>query len=155
MPPTTQSPTLLRRLSAIIYDGFLMLAVLFVASAPLLLMSGNTQHTVNNYDIMVELQPFFHSDAELWAYRAYLLAVMMLFFTGFWYTRGQTLGMRAWRLRLQSLSGNAVTFQQCLVRWLAAWLSFGCLGLGYLWVWVDKDRLSWHDRLSHTQMVVE
>ena len=36
----------------------------------------------------------------------------------------------------------------------AAWLSLLALGLGYLWVWIDPQGLSWHDRLSGTRLVV-
>ena len=28
------------------------------------------------------------------------------------------------------------------------------LGLGYLWVMIDRERLSWHDRISRTRLVM-
>ena len=28
------------------------------------------------------------------------------------------------------------------------------LGLGYLWMLFDRDGLTWHDRLSHTRLVL-
>jgi uncharacterized RDD family membrane protein YckC len=28
-----------------------------------------------------------------------------------------------------------------------------CLGLGFLWVLYDRDKLAWHDRLSGTRLV--
>jgi uncharacterized RDD family membrane protein YckC len=26
--------------------------------------------------------------------------------------------------------------------------------LGYFWIWIDRDRLAWHDRWSGTRVVV-
>ena len=39
-------------------------------------------------------------------------------------------------------------------RLLAALLSWGLLGLGFLWVLVDRNRLAWHDHLSGTRLVM-
>jgi uncharacterized RDD family membrane protein YckC len=77
-----------------------------------------------------------------------------VFFGWFWTHGGQTLGMRAWRLKLLDSSGNPVTWRQSLIRYGAAWLSLLALGLGYIWVWIDPQGLSWHDRLSGTRLVV-
>jgi uncharacterized RDD family membrane protein YckC len=40
------------------------------------------------------------------------------------------------------------------LRSLAAPLSAGCLGLGYLWCLVDRNRYYWHDYLSGTKLVL-
>jgi uncharacterized RDD family membrane protein YckC len=37
---------------------------------------------------------------------------------------------------------------------MAALLSISCGGLGYLWALVDKERLTWHDRISGTRVVL-
>ncbi|MDX5378684.1 MAG: RDD family protein, partial [Halomonas sp.] len=67
---------------------------------------------------------------------------------------GMTLGMQAWRLRVQTRSGNAITLRQSLVRYLVAWLSLAAFGLGYLWVLFDTERRSWPDIASDTRVVV-
>jgi hypothetical protein len=41
------------------------------------------------------------------AFQAYLLAVAAIFFCGFW-RRGETLGMRAWRLRVVGTDGEVL-----------------------------------------------
>jgi len=41
-----------------------------------------------------------------------------------------------------------------LIRVAGAYLSALALGLGYLWILLDPDRLSWHDRLSSTRLVI-
>ncbi|MGB5613384.1 MAG: RDD family protein, partial [Sedimenticolaceae bacterium] len=76
------------------------------------------------------------------------------FFSWFWTHGGQTLGMRAWRLKLLDSEGDPVTLKLSLIRLGAALLSALPLGLGYLWVLIDRDGLAWHDRLSRTRLVV-
>jgi uncharacterized RDD family membrane protein YckC len=95
------------------------------------------------------------SDRPAWlghAYRAALFLGCYGFFAWFWMHGGQTLGMRAWRIRLVSATGQPVSFRQTVVRFAGAWLSAIVLGGGYLWVLVDRDRCSWHDRLSGTRL---
>lgn len=65
-----------------------------------------------------------------------------------------TLGMQAWRLRVQTRSGHSITLRQSLVRYLVAWLSLAALGLGYLWILFDAERRSWSDIASGTRVVV-
>ena len=60
------------------------------------------------------------------------------FFSAFWTKSGQTLGMRAWRVKLEPLPGKRLTVARCALRCLGALLSAACLGLGYLWCLVDR-----------------
>lgn len=81
-------------------------------------------------------------------------AAMLGFHAWFWSHGGQTLGMRAWRIRLLTEDGTPVGPKQATVRYLLAWLSVLPLGLGYWWSLFDKRRRAWHDTLSHTMLVV-
>ncbi len=83
-----------------------------------------------------------------------LLAGAFLFFAFFWMRGGMTLGMQAWRLRVQTRDGHSITLTQSLVRYLVAWLSLAAFGLGYLWVLFDAERRSWADIASGTRVVV-
>ena len=83
-----------------------------------------------------------------------LLTVAALFFVGSWCRGGQTPGMRAWRLRVEGLSGEPLSWQRALLRFAAALLSTALLGLGFFWSLVDRDKQTWHDRLARTRVVV-
>ena len=83
-----------------------------------------------------------------------LLATWALFYLWFWTHGGQTLGMRAWRIRLLSAEGATVGLGRALLRLGAAAISTLPLGLGHLWLLLDRDRLAWHDRLSGTRLVL-
>ena len=65
-----------------------------------------------------------------------------------------TLGMQAWRLRVQTSDGYAISLKQSLIRCVVAWLSLAAFGIGYWWVLFDRQRRSWPDIASNTQTVV-
>ena len=71
-----------------------------------------------------------------------------------WRKQGQTLGMKAWRLKLQQHNGGLATPEQCIVRSLLAILSMLCFGIGYLWILLPNSEGCLHDILSHTDVVV-
>lgn len=135
-------PSLLRRLAAMAYDGLLILALAFVVSALMLLISGGH---LGQPDRPLWL---------LWAHRIVLAASVWGFFAWFWTHGGQTLGMRAWRLRLVATDGGPVTWAQAVRRFAGATLSLAALGLGYLWILFDPEQRSWHDRLSGTHLIL-
>jgi uncharacterized RDD family membrane protein YckC len=127
-----------RRLAAASYDALVVLALWFIATAIAMPLSRGA------------ITPD-HPLAEL-IYRLYILAVGLLFFGGFWVRNGQTLGMLAWRVKVAQAGGARITWTQALIRYLAAYLSWAALGLGFWWSLWDKDRKTWHDRLSKTEL---
>lgn len=71
------------------------------------------------------------------------------FFLWFWRRGGQTLGMRAWRLRIYSTVEEPMTWSRLFIRLVA---SLG--GLGTLLVLFDfKNKQSLQDRLAQTEVL--
>lgn len=128
---------LLRRLGAVCYDTLLLVAVLFIAGLPLPLVPE-----------AVRFEPWVR-----YAMFAYLLGVSFVFFGWFWTHGGQTLGMRAWRLRVVTADGEALAWRQAWRRFVWALVSWAVLGLGFVWSLVDAQRRTWHDRASATRLV--
>jgi uncharacterized RDD family membrane protein YckC len=133
--PTPEPAGLLRRLVVMFYDSLLLLSVLFLGTALALLVTRGTLDYQN---------PFF---------RGYLFGLCFIFYAWFWMHGGQTLGMRTWKLRVQRLDGGPVTLWQAVLRFLCAIPCWALLGLGYLWILVDRDRMAVHDRISGTLIV--
>ena len=130
-----------RRFAALIYDGFLLIAVLMPYTWVVVLIHGGAVTEASGR-------------LSWWAYRAGALAIMAAYYVLNWTRSGQTLGMRAWRLRTLTDSGKRLQVGQAVVRFcwgLAAWLPFG---LGVLWLYADPEHLALHDRLSRTRVVV-
>ena len=132
---------LLRRLGALLYDWLLIIAIWFLQTALML--------------------PFTHGEAMPqeglvhWLYVTMLYLTALGFFLFFWRKNGQTLGMRAWQLRLVDAQGATPAWPNLLRRALWAIPSWGLGGLGVLWLYVDPSRRAWQDRFSHTLVVVE
>jgi uncharacterized RDD family membrane protein YckC len=132
---TLKPAGLLVRLLAMFYDSLLLISALLIATALALMVTKGTLSYHN---------PFF---------RTFLFLICFSFYAWFWLHGGQTLGMRAWRLRLQRFDGRAITVWQALLRFLVAIPSLAAGGLGLLWMLVDKDRLAVHDRISESMIV--
>jgi uncharacterized RDD family membrane protein YckC len=69
---------------------------------------------------------------------------------GSFYLCGRTPGMRFAHLLVLTYDGMPANGRILRRRAWASLLSLGALGLGYWWVLVDEDRLTWHDHLSET-----
>ena len=134
---TTDNATLLRRLGAMIYDTVLAgFSIVIVSSIPASIFQSLTGYRVPD-TVMVVIYTF----------------LTYLFFTWFWTHGGQTLGMRAWKIKVLDLQGNPITQRQASLRFIWASLSWAALGIGFLVSLVDKERLTWHDRHSDTRLI--
>lgn len=138
-PPPHHAPTagVLRRLAAGCYDALVLGALWMAATLVVVAVRGG--------------QPVPAGEP---AYQLLLLVVAALFFIASWLRGGQTLGMRAWRLRVERESGEALDARAGILRFLGGLLSVATGGIGLLWLWVDRDELTWHDRLAGTRVVV-
>jgi uncharacterized RDD family membrane protein YckC len=77
-----------------------------------------------------------------------LVAVFAAYFLWCWLRGGQTLAMKAWRVRLVG-----VTPGKALVRFLLA-LVLVPTGVSIVWALFDRDRQFLHDRLAGTRLVL-
>lgn len=82
------------------------------------------------------------------------LILIFGFYLYFWHWGGQTLGMRAWRLRLESDNGEALSLRQTGMRAILAPLSLAAFGMGYWWALADRKGATLHDRMSQTRVSV-
>jgi uncharacterized RDD family membrane protein YckC len=139
--PKKSSPSLLRRLAAMVYDTLLVIALVAV---------------VNAVALMVVVRVTAGEQQVLNAHLVQLLTALSVvgFFSLFWLKNGQTLGMQAWRIKLVDFSGGPPSFGRTLLRCCGALLSAACLGLGYLWCLVDRNNRYWHDYLSGTELLL-
>ncbi len=155
-------PNTIKRLLAALYDGFLVLATIFIATA--LTMPFTKGEVAANNRIYMSL---------------YLLIVAYIFFAWFWTHGGQTLGMRVWKQKLIGLDGKAVNWQQSFIRFISGLPAWGLfiIGLilwiksdiaesltnipgwlftltGFIWVLLNTKSNNWRDKLSGTQIIV-
>ena len=156
--PALTAPSLWRRMACWLYEGLLLLAVVFVAGW-IFSALGQVRDGM---------------DARRPLLQGFLFVVFGIYFTWFW-SRGQTLAMKTWKLRIVDASGRPVSQARALLRYVCSWLWFvpplALLALWHLtpgpemlvvagWVvlWALASRLHpqrqfWHDALAGTRIV--
>lgn len=130
-----------RRFASLIYDGLLLVAVLMVYTSIIVLIHGGavTEET---------------GRVRWGAFRGGELLIIGAYYVLNWTRSGQTLGMRAWRLRAVTDTGKPLQLGRAVSRFVWALIAWAPAGLGVLWLYADPERLALQDRLSRTRMVL-
>jgi len=107
MPPPAGA-SLLRRLAAMVYEGLVVAAILLIAGFPFAgasigRLEGLTRHL----------------------FQAYLFLVLGLYFVWCWRRGGQTLPMKAWKLRVVDARGRPLETSRAILRYALAALALG------------------------------
>lgn len=140
MPSAPALPAALGwRVLAAIYDAFPLLAIWFATAALVLLLRGGTPVAPGSPGAVLAL--------------ALMLLAGFGYFGLSWRRGGQTLGMRAWRLRLRGAGGGIPGWNALALRYGVALISLAVFGLGFLWSLLDRERRTWHDLASGTVLL--
>jgi uncharacterized RDD family membrane protein YckC len=156
-PPALKTPALARRMACWLYEGMLLFGVVFIAGY----LFSTLSQTKNAMDNRHPLQ-------------AFLFIVFGIYFVWLW-SKGQTLAMKTWHIKVLTRKGQRLTQAQALVRYLWAWSWFlpPLLGawwfdlkggeslvilVGWIAVWALLSRFHprqqfWHDTFAGTQLV--
>lgn len=161
VPEVQRTPSVPRRLASMLYESMLLFAVAFLAGAIFLVANGG-------------------EPASGWVRhleQVYFAAVIGAYFLYCWLRGGQTLAMKAWRIRLVTPGCAHVPVRRALLRLvcaaallgafaaaivaafvhrdpLLAFASLALSGIGLGWALVDRDRQFLHDRLAGTRLVL-
>jgi uncharacterized RDD family membrane protein YckC len=158
LPPDLTAPSLWRRMACWLYEGMLLFAVVFVAGW--LFSTLGQMHDA--------------TDARRPLLQGFLFVVFGIYFAWFW-TRGQTLAMKTWNIRIVDRAGHRLTQPRALLRYLCCWVWFlppivllatvqpsvretAVVMLGWIAIWALLSRLHpqrqfWHDALAGTRLV--
>jgi RDD family. len=159
LKPVAIRPSVARRLAAMVYEALLVAAIVMVAA---FLFYGAATAKLEG--------------AVRLAFQCYLAAVLGLYFVWCW-RRGQTLAMKAWKLRLVRVDGTQLSIAHALLRLILAAMTIGAGVLGAVmlwkqphairgwfalaagistigWAWIDRDGQFLHDHLARTRLVL-
>ncbi len=154
----TATPTLRRRLISMLYEAFLLFAVVFLAGLV--------------FDVATQSRnPLAYRQARQFV----LFLVMAVYFVHLWSSNGQTLAMKTWRIKLIKPGYERVSVRTAAARYLLVWMWFlPALALNYVlglkgWpeagvmaagvaLWaatalLDKDGQFLHDHLLGTRLI--
>jgi uncharacterized RDD family membrane protein YckC len=70
-----------------------------------------------------------------------------------WRFRGSTVGGIVFNLIVVRRDGREMDWGTAVVRGLSSFLSLFALGLGFIWIAIDKDNRAWHDKIADTIVV--
>lgn len=136
IPEPAPNAALWRRIGAGIYDLFPVLAIWMGIGF-----------------LVVGLRGFEAVPPYTWWFEALLLASAFAYIGWSWRHGGQTLGMRAWRIRMV-VDGDGVPGWRLIgLRFVVMLLSVLAALLGVLWALVDPQRRMWHDLAAGTRVV--
>ena len=125
------TPGLPRRLASMVYEALLLFAVAFFAAWVFFFASGGRDATAGGMRHLLQLFiGLFFAAYFLWS----------------WLRGGQTLAMKAWRIRLID-----VTPGRALLRLLLAAVLVPT-GISVIWAFFDRDRQFLHDRLTGSRL---
>jgi len=138
-----------RRLFAMLYDSLLLIAVIMAygylhLSVKVLLLGDAYKTTLKTSAAGSTADPVMFAG---------VLTTIFLFFHIFWRHKGQTLGMQAWRIRIQGDDGKYPTATQTLLRLVIAPFSLLCLGIGYFWCLFSPYK-TWQDMATGSRVVL-
>lgn len=101
------APSLKRRMACWLYEGMLLFAVVFVAGW-LFITLGQMRNAMDERRHLLQ---------------AFMFVILGIYFGWFW-TRGQTLAMKTWNIRVVDTAGRAVSQLRALARYVLSWLWF-------------------------------
>ncbi|MGB0893357.1 MAG: RDD family protein [Parashewanella sp.] len=140
----------LRRLGAIIYDLLLAVAVYMVAGAigfgvfVALVKTGLI--STHGYEVVSDALTYV--PVYKGVYQFWLAVTVASFYAVFWSKGGQTLGMRAWRLKVQHPNGQSLSLITAYAR-----VVWSLLGIGNFFILISKEKLALQDQMTRSEVV--
>jgi len=151
------APGLSRRMACWLYEGLLLFGVCFISGY----LFGTLSQTRNALDNRNALQ-------------AFLFVIFGIYFVWFW-SKGQTLAMKTWHIRMVDCQGKSVSQPRAFARYVLSWIWFippllgaslfglpgaevAVIALGWIAVWAllsrfHPERQFWHDAWAGTRLV--
>ena len=78
----------------------------------------------------------------------------IVYFIGLWGTRGQTIGMMPFNLRVvRNVDGGPITWSNAILRYIGLIIAIVVIFIGVIWVAFDARKRGWHDMIGGTVVV--
>ena len=98
----------------------------------------------------VLLKTPFYYNVRLWV----KILIELSYFVYPWMKYHKTFGMFVTGIEVTTIDGIPLGFKRSILRYFGMYISFTCLGLGFIWMFWDKQRQTWHDKFAGTCVVI-
>lgn len=147
--PLTEYASFFQRLVATLIDaawlGLLITLLLYLFYGDQIFATVNNNFIFTSYSLEnFQWQIFLIND---------LLPALLFIF--FWLKYAATPGKLMLDCEIvNAKDGKPITFQQALLRYLGYFVSTLVFGLGFLWIFWDKRKQGWHDKIAGTVVII-
>lgn len=145
--PTSTPAGFIRRMGAWLYDSVLVLALEVLIAGLIVLLVDTLLGWMPSEQYPTANDLLGHHPVISPLFTLFLATIWVSFFVYFWTKKGQTLGMKAWGLRLSDEQGQPVTITQSLIR-----LATSAFGLSNLLAPFDYQKRGFQDMWAKTQL---
>lgn len=83
----------------------------------------------------------------------FLFLVLAAYGAVMWKLKGTTIGGIVCGLKVVRVDNRPIDWATAIVRALGCFVSLVVAGLGFIWVAIDEDKQSWHDKIAGTTVV--
>ncbi len=80
--------------------------------------------------------------------------IQLSYFVYPWMKYHKTFGMFLMGIEVTTIDGKPLSFKRSFVRYLGMYISSTCLLVGFIWMFWDKQRQTWHDKFAGTCVVI-
>ena len=122
--------------AACVYELLLLVALWFISAWIFIALFGEATHAYKRFFLQV-----------------YLWLVTGAYFVWCWSKSGQTLAAQTWKIKLVNQAGKTLSVKEAIIRYVLASASSLIFGLGFLWIFVDKNQSYLHDRLLKSRFI--
>jgi uncharacterized RDD family membrane protein YckC len=167
-PKAPATPSLPRRMACWLYEGTLLFGVIFGTGFFVFGLIFAIGHLVPS---LAGIQDRVNNRMAL---QLYVLLLLAAYFGWFW-TKGQTLAMKTWQIRVVNRQGARLTWGHALLRYMLSWLwllpplavgshfrlpagELTVIVIGWVLVWAILARFHpqkqfWHDAWAGTRLI--
>jgi uncharacterized RDD family membrane protein YckC len=80
--------------------------------------------------------------------------IFIVYFTGLWGLKGQTIGLMLLGLHVvRDVDGGKISWGNAVLRFVGLFVAFACIYIGVIWVAFDSRKRGWHDKIGGTVVV--
>lgn len=139
----------LKRIAANLYDLLIAIAIFMLSG---FMISSIMLLILHQFSLITSIKELNENSTYRYIFNKILLlwssSWVIYFYIWFW-SKGQTVGMKAWRIILTDNKMNTISKKTALIR-----LCWSLFGVGNLFIFFNKNKLALQDYMTDTKLTI-